>query len=154
MELFAESFVCSGSVFASRKQRGKSKMSIRLIAATAVPLLLAAPAFADCSQELQKLEPAIVAAETGASGAPVTEHQEEVMPGEQKKGVGTDITGSTGTQTEAISPHQEQVTGTRTDESADKPSQLLAEARKMAEAGDEQGCMTKLAEIKGLIGEE
>jgi hypothetical protein len=133
-------------------------MLIRLIAATAVPLLLAAPALADCRQELDKLGQAITSAETGASGsgsgAPVTEHQEEVMPGEQKKGTGTEITGSTGTQTEAISPHQEQVTGTRTGESADKPSQLVAEARKMADAGDEQGCMRKLAEIKGLIGEK
>ncbi|MDK1385570.1 hypothetical protein QN224_09150 [Sinorhizobium sp. 8-89] len=133
-------------------------MLIRLIAATALPLLLAAPAFANCTQELAKLEQAMVAAETGASGStagvPVTEHQEEVMPGKQKQGVGTETTGSTGTQTEAVSPHQEQVTGTRTGESADKPSQLLAEARKMAEANDEQGCMKKLAEIKGLIGEK
>ncbi|OAP36255.1 hypothetical protein AU381_17145 [Sinorhizobium glycinis] len=131
-------------------------MSIRLIAATAIPLLLAAPAFADCRQELEKLGQAIVSAETGASGsgASVTEHQEEVTAGEQKKGVGTEITGSTGTQTEAVSPHQEQVTGTRTGESADKPSQLAAEARKMAEAGDEQGCMKKLTEIKDLIGEK
>nr|WP_225165749.1 hypothetical protein [Ensifer sp. IC4062] len=128
------------------------------MAATALPILLAAPAFADCRQELEKLEPAIVSAETGASssksGAPVTEHQEEVMSGKQKQAVGTDITGSTGSQTEATSPHQEQVTGRRTGESADKPSLLVAEARKMAEAGDEQGCMKKLAEIKGLLGEE
>ncbi|THK37803.1 hypothetical protein EHS39_12165 [Ensifer sp. MPMI2T] len=133
-------------------------MLIRLMAATALPILLAAPAVADCRQELEKLGPAIVSAETGASGsksgAPVTEHQEEVMPGKQKKAIGTDITGSTGAQTEAISPHQEQVTGRRTGESADKPNQLAAEARKMAEAGDEQGCMKKLAEIKGLIGEK
>lgn len=133
-------------------------MLIRLTVATALPILLAAPALADCRQELEKLEPAIVSAETGAagsgSGAPVTEHQEEVMPGKQKKGVGTEITGSTGAQTEATSPHQEQVTGERTGESADKPSQLLAEARKMAEAGDEQGCMKKLAEIKDLVGEK
>ncbi|PDT79998.1 MULTISPECIES: hypothetical protein [Sinorhizobium] len=128
-------------------------MLIRLIAATAVPLLLAAPAFADCRQELEKLGQAIVSAETGASGS-VTEHQEEVTAGEQKKGVGTEITGSTGTQTEAVSPHQEQVTGTRSGETADKPSQLAAEARKMADAGDEPGCMKKLAEIKGLIGEK
>ncbi|PDT32716.1 MULTISPECIES: hypothetical protein [Sinorhizobium] len=129
-------------------------MSIRLVAATAVTLLLAAPAFADCRQELEKLDQAIVSAETGGSGGAVTQHQEKVTAGEQKKGVGTEITGSTGTQTEAISPHQEQVTGTRTGESADKPSTLAAEARKMADAGDEAGCMKKLTEIKGLIGEK
>ncbi|MBB4184638.1 hypothetical protein GGE07_001264 [Sinorhizobium terangae] len=131
-------------------------MLIRLMAATALPILLAVPAFADCRQELEKLGPAIVSAETGAagsgSGAPVTEHQEEVMPGKQKKAVGTEITGSTGGQTKATSPHQEQVTGKRTGESGDKPSQLEAEAKKMAEAGDEQGCMKKLGEIKDLIG--
>ncbi|TCU09643.1 hypothetical protein EV132_12443 [Rhizobium sullae] len=133
-------------------------MLIRLIVATAAPLLLAAPAFADCSQELAKLEQATVSAETGASGSksgvPVTKHQEEVMAGKQKQGVGTETTGSTGTQTKAISPHEEQVTGKGTGESADKPSKILAEARKMAQAGDEQGCMKKLAEIKGLIGEK
>lgn len=133
-------------------------MLIRLIAATAVPLLLTVPAFADCSQELAKLEQTVVSAETGASGnksgVPVTKHQEEVMAGKQKQGVGTETTGSTGTETKAISPHQEQVTGKRTGESADKPSQIMAEARKMAQAGDEQGCMKKLAEIKDLIGEQ
>ncbi|MDK1377585.1 MULTISPECIES: hypothetical protein [unclassified Sinorhizobium] len=76
------------------------------------------------------------------------------MPGKQKKGVGTEITGSTGAQTEATSPHQEQVTGKRTGQTADKPSQLATEARKMAKAGDEQGCMKKLAEIKDVIGEK
>jgi hypothetical protein len=139
-------------------QRMEAKMFVRLAAATAIPLLLATPAFADCTQELQKLQQAAVSAETGAdaskSGMPATKHQEEVMAGKQKKGVDTETTGSTGSQAEAISPHQEQVTGTRTAESADRPSQLMTEARKMAQAGDEQGCMDKVAEIKNLIGEK
>ncbi|MQW87257.1 hypothetical protein [Sinorhizobium saheli] len=131
-------------------------MLTRLIAATALPLLLAAPAFADCSQELANVEQAVVSAETGAGGSkagvPVTEHQEEVMGGKQKKSTGAEITGSTGTQTETTTPHQEQVTGTRPADSANQPAELLAEARKMAAAGDEQGCMKKLADIKDLIG--
>lgn len=128
-------------------------MMKRLTAAAVLPLLLAAPAFADCRQDLQKLEQAIASAETGApaTGAPITEHQEEVLAGEQKN-VGTETTGSTGTQTEAISPHQEEVT--RSADVGDRPSELMAEARKMAEAGDEQGCMEKVGEIRGLVGAE
>ena len=108
-------------------------MSMRIIAATAFPLLLAAPAFANCSQELQKLEQATVSAETGASnkaGVPVTKHQEEVMRGTQK-GVSQETTGSTGAgQVKAVSPHQEQVMGERTAQSGERASQLMTEARK------------------------
>jgi hypothetical protein len=132
-------------------------MSIRIIAATALPLLLAAPAFADCRQELQKLEQATVSAETGAStnkaGVPATKHQEEAMRGTQK-GVSQETTGSTGGQVKAVSPHQEQVMGERTAQSGERASQLMTEARKMADAGDEQGCAGKLAEIKNLLGQK
>jgi hypothetical protein len=131
-------------------------MSMRIIAATALPLLLAAPAFADCSQELQKLEQATVSAETGAStkaGVPVTKHQEEVMRGTQK-GVSQETTGSTSGQVKAVSPHQEQVMGERTAQGGERASQLMTEARKMANAGDEQGCANKLAEIKNLLGQK
>ena len=131
-------------------------MSMRIIAATALPLLLAAPAFADCGQELQKLEQATVSAETGAStkaGAPVTKHQEEVVRGTQKGG-SQETMGSTGGQVKAVSPHQEQVIGERTAQSGERASQLMTEARKMADAGDEQGCAGKLAEIKNLLGQK
>ena len=131
-------------------------MSMRIIAATVLPLLLAGPAFANCSQELQKLEQATVSAETGAStnkaGVPVTKHQEEAMRGTQK-GVSQETTGSTG-QVKAASPHQEQVMGERTAQSGERASQLMTEARKMADAGDEQGCANKLAEIKNVLGQK
>lgn len=128
-------------------------MMKRFTAAAVLPILLAAPAFADCRQDLQKLEQAIATAETGApaSGAPTTEHQEEVLAGEEKKSVGAETTGSTDTQARSITPHQEEVT--RSIDMGDRPSELMAEARKMAEAGDEQGCMEKVGEIRGLIGE-
>ncbi|WP_287238790.1 hypothetical protein [Mesorhizobium sp.] len=100
------------------------------------------------------LEQKVVSAETGAStsksGAPVTKHQEELLPGKQQGGA-PEITGSTAGKVEATSPHQEQVTGKTRTQSAD-PSQMMADARKMSEAGDEQGCMKKVAELKEILG--
>ncbi|MCA1490526.1 hypothetical protein I6F11_06285 [Ensifer sp. NBAIM29] len=126
-----------------------------LTAAAVLPFLLASPAFADCSDELKKLEQTVVSAETGAggtgSGMPATQHQEEVLAGQQEKPVGSETTGSTNTQ-EAISPHQEEVL--RDVEPRDRPAELLSEARELAEAGNEQACMEKLPEIRSLIGVE
>jgi hypothetical protein len=52
---------------------------------------------------------------------------------------------------EPTSLHQEQVTGKRSTQSAEHASQLMAEARKMSEAGDEQECMKRLAELKDIL---
>ncbi|WP_353644323.1 hypothetical protein [Mesorhizobium sp. WSM2239] len=129
-------------------------MSIRLATFTALSVMLAAPAFADCREELTKLEQPTVTAETGAAtnepGMPATQHQEELLPGAQ--GTTPEITGSTSDQVETITPHQEEVTrGTAGDE-ADQVAALMTEAREMAEAGDEAGCMQKVTELKGMIG--
>ena len=98
------------------------------------------------------LEPSVTSAETGAStdpsGVPVTEHQEQVMPGSQTPS--GEITGSTSNKVEAITPHQEQVTGAATGH--DQIAQKMSEARKLAEAGDEAECMRKVTELKGLLG--
>ena len=100
------------------------------------------------------LEPPATSAETGAStdhsGVPVTEHQEQVMPGGQTPSGET--TGSTSNKVEAISPHQEQVTGGAAGGSTDQVAQKMTEARKLAEAGDEAECMSKVTELKGLVG--
>ncbi|MGI6853465.1 hypothetical protein [Mesorhizobium sp. 1B3] len=124
----------------------------RTVMMSGFALVLASPALADCMQELTALEPNVVSAETGAapdpSGMPVTKHQEETMAGKQ---VDKETTGSTG-QVEATSPHQEQVTGKRSSQSAEHPSQVMAEAKKMAESGDEQGCMNKVTELKEMLG--
>jgi hypothetical protein len=128
------------------------QMLNRIATATALALMFAGPAFADCAQELKAIEQNVVSAETGAStnqsGMPVTKHQEELLPGKQGSG-DPETTASTGT-VKPTSPHQEQVTGTAT--AGEHASQVMAEARKMAEAGDEQGCMKKLAELKEALG--
>ncbi|TIQ36252.1 MAG: hypothetical protein E5X48_10705 [Mesorhizobium sp.] len=130
-------------------------MSIRIATASAFILAIASPAFADCGQELKALEPNVTTAETGAvpnkSGIPATKHQAEVMTGKQQGG-NTEITGSTAGAVKPTTPHQEQVTGARSGQSAEHPSQLMAEARKMFQAGDERGCMKKLAELKDSLG--
>lgn len=137
-------------------------MYMRLATFTALSVMLAAPAFADCQEELTKLEQPAVTAETGAatneSGMPVTKHQEQLLPGNQ--GTSPETTGSTsdaGTasdQVEAISPHQEEVTGKATGDDADQVATLMTEAREMADAGDEAGCMQKVTELKNLMGTE
>jgi hypothetical protein len=105
---------------------------------------------ADCQEELNNLKEPTVAAETGAvtdnSGMPATKHQEEVLPGKQQDG------GSTTGAVEAISPHQKEVTGQPSTKPTDNIGQLMAEARKMVDAGDEQGCMKKVSELKNLMG--
>ncbi|WFP78314.1 hypothetical protein [Mesorhizobium sp. WSM4906] len=130
-------------------------MSIRMAIASASILAFASPAFADCGQELKALEPNVTTAETGAvsnkSGIPATKHQAEVLGGKQQGG-NTEVTGSTAGAVKPATPHQEQVTGARSGQSAEHPSQLMAEARKMSQAGDEQGCIKKLAELKNALG--
>jgi hypothetical protein len=125
-------------------------MYIRIATAAAFALTITSPALANCKQELKMLEPNIVTAETGASTMPATKHQEQVITGKQESGA-PETTGSTTQMVDPASPHQEQVTGERGASSA-KPSQMMAEARKMADAGDEQGCMNKLAELKDMLG--
>ncbi|RWM25569.1 MAG: hypothetical protein E5X74_20535 [Mesorhizobium sp.] len=130
-------------------------MCIRIALASAFILTFAAPAFANCEQELKALEPNVVTAETGAvpnkSGIPATKHQAEVLAGKQLGG-NTEVTGSTAGAVKPTTPHQEQVTGSRGAQSAEHPSELMAEARKMSQAGDEQGCTRKLAELKDALG--
>ena len=135
------------------KSRNVNQTSNRFVTATAILLLLSGSAFADCKQELDKLEPTVVSAETGATTGQTTatEHQKEVTSGD-KSAVGTETTGSTGEAVKAISPHQEEVMG-KTKSQANKASQTMMEARKLADAGNEDGCMEKVAELKKLVGD-
>ncbi|MCC2662814.1 MAG: hypothetical protein K0S96_925, partial [Geminicoccaceae bacterium] len=62
-------------------------MSGRLLITSALMLVFTGPAFADCAEELQGLDEAVVQAETGASpdaALPATPHQEEVLEGDQQ----------------------------------------------------------------------
>ena len=127
-------------------------MFVRLATITAAAYLVASPALADCKQDLAMLDQPAVSAETGAStdgsGMPATKHQEQVMPGNQA--TSGETTGSTSNKVEAMSPHQEQVTGVATGH--DQIAQMMTDARKLADAGDETGCMRKVTELKGLLG--
>jgi hypothetical protein len=73
-------------------------------------LLIAGPAFADCDQEVQRLKEAMTQAETGAStaaaGLPATQHQEQVLEGDQQ---GEESAVGAGQTDVPASPHQEQV---------------------------------------------
>ena len=51
------------------------------------------------------------------------------------------------------SPHQQQALTEQTDQGGEQqPADLIAEARDMAEAGDEEGCMQKVTQAKNLLG--
>jgi hypothetical protein len=129
----------------------EDQMFIRFLAASALTALLVPPAFAACEDEISNLDQAVVTAETGAQTgetAPATEHQGQVM-GAEKKADTADVGG-----VEATSPHQRQAVGEIPDQDRTKATTLLAEARDSAEAGDEHGCMEKLAEAKKLLGME
>ena len=82
---------------------------------------------------------------------PATKHQEELLANKQKSAE-QQTTGSTAAAVEPTSPHQEQVVSKRSTQSVEQVNQLMAEARKMSEAGDEPGCMKKAAELKEVLG--
>jgi hypothetical protein len=128
-------------------------MSISMnLAAASFGILLATPALADCKQDIESLDQAVIAAQTGAStnetGMPATKHQEEVLPGQQQEDQTTTGAIAGG---EATTPHQPQVTkGQPTDKS--RISELLGEARKLADAANEAACQEKVTELKTLLG--
>jgi hypothetical protein len=134
-------------------------MAIRFLTTSAAILLLAGPAFADCSQELESVKQAVTEAETGAStaesGMPATKHQERVLKGDQQG----DKAASDAAAAQAgvpASPHQEQVLAEPaaggSAASGQQAADLVAQASDMAAAGDEAGCMQKVAEAKDLLG--
>ena len=131
-------------------------MSGHLLITGAIMLAIAGPAFADCNQEIQSLEEAVTQAETGAStdaALPATPHQEEALAGSQQGG-GAAGPSDAGQADAPASPHQQQVlaetsTGER---GGQQPADLIAEARDMAKAGDEEGCMQKVTQAKDLLG--
>jgi hypothetical protein len=129
-------------------------MSARLLIASAFVLLFTAPAFADCNQAVQDLKEMVTQAETGAGSAgsalPTSPHQEQVLAGKQQGETGPTGQSAADQSDMAASPHQQQVlAGGPADQQL---SDLVAEASEMAEAGDEDGCMQKVSEAKGLLG--
>lgn len=140
-------------------------MTLRLAAAAAALTLVSFPAWADCAEDIETLDQAVVAAETGAApadgGMPATEHQQEVLSDDTQAGdtgageppveTGAGPTGDV----EAASPHQQQVTREAYDEETRaEAGALIEEARQLAEAGDEEACQAKVAEAEALLGLE
>ena len=119
-------------------------MSMRVLMTSAAMLVIAGPAFADCSQEIETLKEAVTQAETGASstetGLPATPHQEQVLAGNQGGDEGEAGAGGAGQADVPASPHQQQVLAEPAAgdaASGEQAAELVAEAGDMAEAGDE-----------------
>ena len=139
-------------------------MSMRFLTTTAVIVLVSGPALADCAQEVQSLKDALTQMETGASsarvGLPATKHQEQVLAGNQQGDKSTAGAGAAGQADVPESPHQQQVlaepaagaTGGGNAASGQQATDLVTQASDMAEAGNEEGCMQKVAEAKDLLG--
>jgi hypothetical protein len=132
-------------------------MSMRFLTTSAVILMIAGPAFADCSQEIESLKGAVTEVETGASTAetrlPATKHQEQVLAGDQQGDKAA--SGAGGQAAVPASPHQEQVLAEPAAgkaASGQQAADLVAQASDMAAAGNEEGCMQKVAEAKDLLG--
>ena len=131
-------------------------MSMRFLTTSAVILMIAGPAFADCSQEIESLKGAVTEVETGAStaetGLPATKHQEQVLAGDQQGDKAA--SGAGGQAAVPASPHQEQVLAEPAAgkaASGQQAADLVAQAGDMAAAGNEEGCMQKVAEAKDLL---
>jgi hypothetical protein len=149
---------------ADRRRRLERPMSLPFLTTSAVVLLIAGPAWADCGQELEGLKQAVTQAETGASstesGLPATQHQEEVLAGDQQGEEATAGAGAAGQGDVPASPHQEQAVaepaagppGGGDADAGQQAAELVAQADEMAKAGNEEGCMQKVAEAKDLLG--
>ena len=136
-------------------------MAMRFLTTSAAILLIAGPAFADCSKEIDSLKQAVTEAETGASaaesGMPATKHQEQVLAGDQQGDKAASGDATAGQAGVPASPHQEQVLAEPAaggDASGQQAADLVAQASDMAAAGNEAGCMQKVAEAKDLLGIE
>jgi hypothetical protein len=109
---------------------------------------------ADCNQEIERLNEAVTQAETGAStdaALPAPPYQEEVLAGDQQSeseeagGHQRRSGGCPGITPSAASAH-------KTSGGDQHPADILADARDMAEAGHETGCMEKVTQLKDLLG--
>ncbi len=132
-------------------------MAIRFLTTSAVVLLIAGPAFADCNQEIETLKQAVTEAETGASttesGMPATKHQEQVLAGNQQGDKSTAGDAAAGQSGVPASPHQQQVLAEpAAGPSGQQAADLVTQARDLAAAGNEEGCMQKIAAAKELLG--
>jgi hypothetical protein len=98
---------------------------------------------------------AVTQAETGGStdaALPATPHQEEALAGDQQgesKEAGAAT--SAGQADVPASPHQQQALAAAQGDDQ-QPAAIMAEARDLAEAGDEEGCMEKVTQVKDLLG--
>jgi hypothetical protein len=128
-------------------------MAMRFLTTSAVILLIAGPAFADCSQEIQSLKEAVTQAETGASssetGLPATQHQEQVLAGDQQGDKGAAGAGVAG---QVLADPAAGPAGGGDAASGQQAADLVAQAGDMAEAGNEEGCMQKVTQAKDLLG--
>lgn len=131
-------------------------MAMRFLTTSAVVLLIAGPAFADCSQEIESLKQAVTEAETGAStaesGMPATKHQEQVLAGDQEGDKAASGDAAAGQAGVPASPHQEQALAEPAAGGNAQAADLVSQASDMAAAGNEEGCMQKVAEVKELLG--
>ena len=136
-------------------------MSMRLLTTSAAMLLIAGPALADCGQELKGLKEAVTQAETGASsagtGLPATEHQGQVLAGDQQGDGAAAGGGAVGQADVPASPHQKRVLAERpagggNADPGQQATELVAQASDMMKAGNEEGCMQKVAQAKDLLG--
>ena len=137
-------------------------MSLCFLTTSAAMLLIAGPAFADCSQEIESLKEAMTQAETGASGTglPATQHQEQVLAGDQQGDAGAAGAAGAGQAAVPASPHQQQVlvepaagpAGGGDAASGQQAADLVAQAGDMAAAGNEEGCMQTVTQAKDLLG--
>lgn len=132
-------------------------LAVPTLAAGAALTILAAPAWADCQQEIEALDQAAVAAETGATSdapLPATQHQKDVLSDEKTPSDEPPMetgAGATG-DTDPTSMHQRQVMAGLDDQTRSEAAALLAEAEKLAQAGREQACLEKVAQVRELVG--
>ena len=133
-------------------------MSMRFLTTSAVILMIAGPAFADCSQEIEKSQ------RGGDRGRDRSEYRRR--PDFPQQSIRSRCSQAISRATRPhpapavrprvpASPHQEQALAEPAAgkaASGQQAADLVAQASDMAAAGNEEGCMQKVAEAKDLLG--
>ena len=136
-------------------------MLSQLLTTSAVLLVLAGPAFADCRQEIASLDQRLTGTASGAAG----ETTGAAGTQQNQSGGAMATAGASGGQSNApATPHQQEVLAGAQQEQQPaqgaaagsdqqvRASALLNQARELAQTGAEEECMQKVTEVKSMLG--
>jgi hypothetical protein len=125
----------------------------QLLVCTGMILAISSPALADCAQEISQLDTKFKETEAQSGQPLASPHQAEALQVPQDQAGGANMPAAGSAPDSASSEHQREVlkgAGQQSDQ--EKFAAQLKEARQAAQNGDEAACMTKVGEVRKLLG--